>query len=197
MKKWEKYLREKSKSCKRDAFVFACKWRLMQVRNLKAHKTISGLSARKSVFCWCCQSCLHLSSLYWTSLWFILSSWCSVLASNYFPICFQTLTACQHCTDAQTWESLDYKMPPPRQANVHTKGTHVNRQNTCRLRCQKIGSFNAWLRLVVVTKTRDTKIPRSASQSQDAVVIYLISAQFWSSINSELILNTLWEDWFI
>lgn len=43
--------KKKSKSCKRNAFVLACKRRLMQVRNLKAHQTISGLSARKSVFC--------------------------------------------------------------------------------------------------------------------------------------------------
>lgn len=41
------------------------------------------------------------------------------------------------------------------------------------------------------TKIRDTKIPWSAFQIQDAVVIYLIAIQFWGSINSELIRNTL------
>lgn len=40
------------------------------------------------------------------------------------------------------------------------------------------------------TKIRDTKIPWSAFQIQDAMVIYLIAIQFWGSINSELIRNT-------
>lgn len=70
------------------------------------------VSQQEKVFrCQCCQSCLRLSSLSWTSLWFILSSQCLLFASNYFPICFQTLTTCQHYTEAQMRESPDYKMP--------------------------------------------------------------------------------------
>lgn len=132
-------LEVKMKSCKSNVFVFFAHERsLMQVRNLKAHWTI--------VFrCRCCQSCLHLSSLYWTSLWFILSSQCLLFASNYFPICFQTLTMCQRCTEAQMWESPDYKIAPtllPKHINVQTKRTHVNPGNTCTSACQKIDSFD-------------------------------------------------------
>lgn len=62
-------------------------------------------------------------------------------------------------------------------AKTHTKKMRVNQKNACRP-----GPTSSHLTLnyawQFVTKIRDTKIPWSAFQNWDAVVIYLIGIQF-------------------
>lgn len=65
----------------------------------------------------------------------------------------------------------------PKYIKTHTKKMRVNQKNACRP-----GPTSSHLTLnyawQFVTKIRDTKIPWSAFQNLDAVVIYLIGIQF-------------------
>lgn len=131
------------------------------------------------------------------------------LCDSFYPrsVCFLPLiiflSAFKHWQRANT--TLKHKCERARTVICHrrcqstsalqTKRTHVNQRNTCTPSCQKIGSFDGRPSLAVGDQKREIrKNPWSAFQSQDAAVVCLIGAQFWSSINSKLILNTLRED---
>lgn len=67
--------------------------------------------------------------------------------------------------------------PTPKYIKTHTKEMHVNQQKACRPgpRSAHLTPDYVWQ---FVMKIRDTKIPWSAFQNWDAVVIYLIGIQF-------------------